>query len=156
FAQLGVKGTPLGVPDVLPSLQTGMINACYGSPLATLALQWYTKVKYMTKMQLAFGIGAALLTKKAYDKLGPELQGIVQQASKEMQAKLMAQVRGDNDRALASLKQQGLTVVDSPKELVQEFEQKALAIRPELEPSVYKHDLRLKVEKLLADYRAGK
>ena len=40
FTQLGVNGVPLGVPDVLPSLQTGLINACYGSPLSTLALQW--------------------------------------------------------------------------------------------------------------------
>ena len=67
--QLGVNGVPLGVPDVLPSLQTGLINACYGSPLSTLALQWYTKVKYMTSMHITQAIGATVITKKEFDKL---------------------------------------------------------------------------------------
>src|SRR6476661_3673657 len=69
FQQLGTNGVPLGVPDVLPSLQTGLINACYGSPLSTLALQWYTKVKYMTSMHISQAIGATVITKKEYDKL---------------------------------------------------------------------------------------
>ena len=56
-----------GVPDVLPSLQTGLINACYGSPLSTLALQWYTKVKYMTSMHISQAIGATVITKKEYE-----------------------------------------------------------------------------------------
>ncbi|HVS17809.1 MAG TPA: TRAP transporter substrate-binding protein DctP, partial [Planctomycetota bacterium] len=56
FKQLGSNGVPLGVPDVLTSLQTGLINACYGSPLSMVALQWYTKVKYMTGMQLSQAI----------------------------------------------------------------------------------------------------
>jgi hypothetical protein len=37
FKQLGSNGVPLGVPDVLTSLQTGLINACYGSPLSMVA-----------------------------------------------------------------------------------------------------------------------
>src|SRR3954467_4279724 len=68
FHQLGVNGVPLGVPDVLPSLQTGLINACYGSPLSTLALQWYTKVKFMTSMHISQAIGATIMTKKDFDK----------------------------------------------------------------------------------------
>jgi hypothetical protein len=40
--------------------------------------------------------------------------------------------------------------------MVKEFMDQAVALRPKLEPSVYSHDFRMKVEKLLADYRAGK
>ena len=74
FTQLGANGVPLGVPDVLPSLQTGLINACYGSPLSTLALQWYTKVKYMTSMHISQAIGATVITKKEFDKLDPWIE----------------------------------------------------------------------------------
>jgi TRAP-type C4-dicarboxylate transport system substrate-binding protein len=158
FKQLGTNGVPLGVPDVLPSLQTGLINACYGSPLATLALQWYTKVKYMTSMHLSQSIGATVMSKAAFDKLAPEEQKQLLSDCKELEGKLLKQIRTDNDKALGSLKAAGLQEVESPKEMVKEFEAQAVAIRsnPTLEPGLYSHDFRMKVEKLLADFRSGK
>ena len=156
FQSLGANGVPLGVPDVLPSLQTGLINACYGSPLSTLALQWYTKVKYMTQMHITQAIGAVVMLKKEFDKLSPEQQKIVLEDSKEMQPKLLKSIRDENTKSLASMKQAGLQVVESPKEMVSQFDEIAKSIRPKLEPSVYSHDFREKVEKLVAEFRAGK
>jgi TRAP-type C4-dicarboxylate transport system substrate-binding protein len=156
FQQLGANGVPLGVPDVLPSLQTGLINACYGSPLSTLALQWYTKVKYMTQMHISQAIGATIVTKKEFDKLPADLQKMVLADSREMEKKLLKTIRDDNDKSLTSLKQSGIQVVDSPPEMRKQFEEQAVLLRPKLEPSVYSHEFRMKVEKLLADYRAGK
>ena len=156
FQQLGTNGVPLGVPDVLPSLQTGLINACYGSPLSTLALQWNTKVKFMTSMHISQAIGATVMAKKEFDKLSPELQKILLNDSKEMEKKLLKTIRDDNAKSLQSLKNAGIQVVDSPKDMVKEFTDQAIALRPKLEPSVYSHEFRMKVEKLLSDYRAGK
>ncbi len=154
--QLGVNGVPLGVPDVLPSLQTGLINGCYGSPLSTLALQWYTKIKYMTGMHITQALGATVITKKQFDKLGPELQKTLMAESKEFEAKVLKQIRADNDKALNSMKQAGLQITDSPPEMVKQFTEQAVAVRSKLEPAVYSHDWRMKVEKLISDYRAGK
>ncbi|HEX2687211.1 MAG TPA: TRAP transporter substrate-binding protein DctP, partial [Kofleriaceae bacterium] len=72
FKKFGLNGVPLGVPEVDGNLTSGKINACYGSPLAAVALQWYTKVKYMTSMPMSFAIGATVLSKKSYDKLSAE------------------------------------------------------------------------------------
>jgi TRAP-type C4-dicarboxylate transport system substrate-binding protein len=156
FEQLGATGVPLGVPDVLPSLQTGLINACYGSPLSVLALQWYTKVKYMTSMQINIAIGATVMVKKEFDKLPPELQKIVMTDSKDLQDRLAKQIRDENTRSLQSIKQAGVQTIESPKEMVAQFDEQAKAIRTKLEPAVYTHEFREKVEKLLSDYRAGK
>ena len=156
FHQLGVNGVPLGVPDVLPSLQTGLINACYGSPLSTLALQWYTKVKYMTSMHISQAIGATVITKKEFDKLDPATQKTLMADSLAFQVKLLKTLRSENDKALVSMKNAGLQVVESPPEMIKQFTQEAMAIRPKLEPQVYSHEFRMKVEKLVADYRAGK
>jgi len=156
FTQLGVNGVPLGVPDVLPSLQTGLINACYGSPLSTLALQWYTKVKYMTSMHISQAIGATVITKKEFDKLDAATQKTLMSDSLEFQNKLLKTLRSENDKALTSMKNAGLQVVESPPEMIKQFSTEAIAIRPKLEPSIYTHEFRMKVEKLVADYRAGK
>jgi TRAP-type C4-dicarboxylate transport system substrate-binding protein len=156
FEQLGANGVPLGVPDVLPSLQTGLINSCYGSPLSVLALQWYTKVKYMTSMHITQAVGATVMVKKEFDKLPPDLQKVVLADSKDLQDKLLKQIREENTRSLTAIKQAGVQVIESPKEMVAQFEEQAKAIRTKLEPAVYTHEFREKVEKLIADYRAGK
>jgi TRAP-type C4-dicarboxylate transport system substrate-binding protein len=156
FQQLGVTGVPLGVPDVLPSLQTGLINSCYGSPLATMALQWYTKVKYMTSMHITQALGATVVTKKEFDKLTPDVQKILLAAGKDFENKVLKQIRGDNEKALQQMKNAGLQVIDSPPPMVKDFTEQAMAIRPKLEPSVYTHEWRTKVEQIVAEYRAGK
>ncbi|NQT93343.1 MAG: TRAP transporter substrate-binding protein DctP, partial [Lentisphaerae bacterium] len=46
----------LAVQDVLPALQTGLIDAAYSSPFGAVALQWHTKVKYMTDMPLTYAL----------------------------------------------------------------------------------------------------
>src|SRR5215813_6297471 len=74
FKKLGVNGVPLGVPDVLPSQQTGTIDACYGSPLAALVLQWYTKVKYSTEVAISYSIGALVMRKEVFSRRSPEDQ----------------------------------------------------------------------------------
>jgi TRAP-type transport system periplasmic protein len=155
FERMGAHGVPLGAPDVLPSLQTGMIDASYGSPLATLALQWYTKLRYMTSLDFGQALGATVITRKELDRLSPAQQQILLDESQKLQARLLVQIRAENDRALAALKRSGIQVIDSPKSLEKEVESFAVGVRGELEPSLYSHDFRLRVEKLVAEYRAG-
>ncbi len=156
FTKLGTPGVPLGVPDVLPSLQTGMINACYGSPLSTLALQWHTKVKYVTALHISQAIGATVLSKKDWDKIPPDMQKIVMQDAADLQVKVLKTIRQDNSDALKKLLAQGIQQVESPAAMVSEFEQVAVGIRSELEGSLYSKEFRNRVEALVKEFRAGK
>src|SRR5215510_1037672 len=61
YRKLNISGVPLGVPEVDAALTSGRINACYGSPVAAVALQWYSKVKFMTSMPMSFAMGATVL-----------------------------------------------------------------------------------------------
>ena len=155
FAELGITGVPLGVPDVLPSLQTGLIDACYGSPLSTLALQWHSKVKYISSMVIIQSAGATVLTKVSWDKLTPDQQKIVVEESKLLQSRLLKQVREDNDKALAKMKSLGLQVVETPAALVSEFQQQSKTLRASLDGQLYTKEFRQRVEQVLAQ-KSGK
>ena len=48
FDRLGLRGVALGVPEVLPALQSGKVEAVFGSPLAAVSLQWHDKIRYMS------------------------------------------------------------------------------------------------------------
>jgi TRAP-type C4-dicarboxylate transport system substrate-binding protein len=155
FQQLGINGVPLGVPDVLPSLQTGLINSVYGSPLAAVALQWYSKEKYISSMVISQSVGAIVTTKAAFEGLKPEVQQIVVEESHKLQEKLLKQVRDDNVIALKKMQTQGLQLVQTPPELEKEFEAQGRLVAQKLEGQVYTHDFRARVEKLVAEYRAS-
>ena len=154
FRQLGLHGVPLGVPDVLPALSTGMVDSVFGSPLAVLALQWHGRLRTMTSMHFGQAIGATVITRAELEKLSPADQKILLEESLALEKRVLAQIRGENDRALDALKKNGLTVVPSPPELGAELASVGEPLRRELEGTLYSAPLRARVEKLVADYRA--
>ena len=108
----GVSSVPLGVPDVLPSLNTGHIDTFYTSALATLSLQWFTKVKHRIAMPFAMGIGAIVIDKGTLDALPPEHRKVVVDTVGKWARALVKKVRADNKRAITILRQRGITDVD--------------------------------------------
>jgi len=150
FQHLGINAVPLGVPDVLPALQTGLINACNGSPLAAVALQWHSKIKYATSMVTSIAVGAAVLTKKQWDALTPEQRKVVEEESKILSAGLTKLVRNDNALALKKMQAQGIEVVPTPEPLVAEFRSKAKAATADLEGKLFSKEFRARVEQILA------
>jgi len=109
--KLGVSPRLLGLPGVLPALNTGMIDTVTNSPLGCTALQWHSKLKYVAGESTAIGIGATVITKKAYDKLKPEHQKILLKYSRKYHQALLKRIRRDNTRALATLKSMGMKVM---------------------------------------------
>jgi TRAP-type transport system periplasmic protein len=154
FKRLGVNGVPLGVPDVLPSLQTGAIDACYGSPLAAVALQWYSKVKFSTDVAISYSIGALVVRKEVFSKLSPEDQKAVREVGAEMGQKLMDSVRRDNSRAEKAMQKSGVQTVPSPPALVADFEKEGQAVWGDLSGGkLYSSELLDKVKKYVAEAR---
>jgi TRAP-type C4-dicarboxylate transport system substrate-binding protein len=109
---------PLGVPEVMPALNTGRINACYGSPVAMVALQWYTKVKYATSLPMSYGIGGSVLRKEVWEKISATDQKAIEKVLKVQAKKLRKIVRKDNGRALKAMKRAGVKIVETPADVV--------------------------------------
>jgi hypothetical protein len=62
---LGYTPVPLETGDILPSIQTGMINAVPSTPYFALATQIYTTASNMLDMNWAPIVGALIITKKS-------------------------------------------------------------------------------------------
>jgi TRAP-type C4-dicarboxylate transport system substrate-binding protein len=118
FRALGISPIPLSVVDVLTSLQTGLINGAYTAPLAAVALQWNTRVKYMLNVPLADAAGAVVVAKKKFDTLPPDLQEILMRNGKKYMALLTAKSRTENAAAIQTMKRNDQIVeVNNPKML---------------------------------------
>ena len=156
FKKLGLNGIPLGVPEVDAGLTSGKINACYGSPVAAVALQWYSKVKYMTSMPMSFGIGATVMSMKSVDKISAEDRKTLETIAKAASKKLRKVIRKANEDAKATMTRKGVTVVQTPVAMVDEFSKQAEQIWQELAGKVYSKEELDMVLKYRAEFRAKK
>ncbi|HTJ45170.1 MAG TPA: TRAP transporter substrate-binding protein DctP [Kofleriaceae bacterium] len=154
YRKLNISGVPLGVPEVDAALTSGRINACYGSPLAAVALQWNTKVKYMTSMPMSYGLGATVMSLDAYKKLAPEDAKTMLKLANKMGGKVRVGVRKDNKDAQKQMIQKGVKVVQTPAAMVSEFTKASQEVWKELVGKVYSQEELDMVLKYRDEYRA--
>jgi len=157
FTALGIKPIPLSITDVMTSLQTGMIDGIYGSPLAVLAMQWHTRMKYALSLPLTNASGAVLLSKKVFASLSKEDQAALLKAGDSYFRELTRISRSDNAKSADLLKKAGIKFTDSEgKSIVGEFEKAGEAARNALAGKLYPQEMLDRIEKALADFRRPK
>ena len=154
FKKLGLNGVPLGVPEVDAGLTSGKIDAAYGSPVAAVALQWYTKVKYMTSMPMSFAIGATVVSIDSLKKMSADDVKIVEDIGKANAKKLRKVIRKANDDAKGTMTRKGVTVVQTPAAMVDEFTKQSQDAWKELVGKIYTQDELNMVLKYRDEYRA--
>ena len=156
FKALHINPIPLSVINVMTALQTGMIDGVYISPLAIIALQWFTKVKYMMEIALADAAGAVLISKRMYNKLPQEYQEILLSNSKKYFSKLMKLSREDNQRSIETLKQNGIKLIPPPAAAeMKQFYDAGKKARRMMAGKLYSLELVEEVEKALIEFRKG-
>jgi len=137
FEKIGLNPVPLALPDVFTSLQTGLIDTVYISPVAAIALQWYTKVKYMIDMPIVDGSGAVLVKKEFFDSLPPEYQEITRTVMGKYLKKLTRATRKLNNKSIKVLADKGIEIIKPDSRHVQQFQAKGLAAAKSLVGEMY-------------------
>jgi TRAP-type transport system periplasmic protein len=154
FKKLALNGVPLGVPEVDAALTSGKIDACYGSPVAAVALQWYSKVKYMTSMPMSFAIGATVVSLDALKKISPEDQKLIEDISKAQSKKLRKVIRKANEDARSTMTRKGIEIVQTPTAMVDDCSKQAHEAWNDLVGKIYSKEELADVLKYRDEYRA--
>lgn len=153
---LGYTPVPLETADILPSIQTGMINAVPSTPYFALATQVYTTASNMLDLNWAPIVGALIITKKAWDELTPEGQAAVREAGAKAGVQLRAKARQEVDDAVDAMKKRGLTVNKPNVEQMKEWNDLADKLYPKIRGRMVPADTFDEVVGYLKAYRAGK
>src|SRR6185436_12198059 len=74
YRAFGALPQPIAVTEVLPALQTGVVDGFDNTPLYTFAASWHLAIKHFTLSEHCYQPGAVLASKKEFDKLPPDLQ----------------------------------------------------------------------------------
>lgn len=108
---VGVAATPLSIPDVLTSLQTGLIDTAFNSFYGAIVMQWFTRINYITDLPFAYAYGALVVDKKSFSRLPPAYAALLESVAKKHFDKLLADTRRSNEEALQVLKNNGIKLI---------------------------------------------
>jgi TRAP-type C4-dicarboxylate transport system substrate-binding protein len=152
---LGYQPVVLEISDILPGLQTGMINMVPSTPFYALIGQFYNHAPYMLDMNWVPIVGAVVVTRKAWDAMTPSAQKALRQAGDAAGAELRAISRRENEESVEAMKKRGLKVQPVSPELEAEWRKVAEQAYPMIRGNMVPAELFDEVQSLLREYRAG-
>ncbi len=121
FDEARVTAIPLSIPDVLVGLQTGLVDVVYAPPTVAIALQWFTRVKCLTNVPLAYTTGAVVMKRDVFKGLPPDVRNILLDSSRRLLEHSKEMTRKENQDAIKVMTKQGVKIVTPPKENIEEF-----------------------------------
>jgi len=156
FKRMKLNGVPLGVPEVLGALQSHRIDACYGPPLAAVALQWSSEVTHATSMPVTYSQGGVIVRAKWLEGLSAEDRAALDEIAADMGTQFVSRVRRDNKRAIGAMIKAGIDIVRTPPALATLFEADAKKVWKDLAGTLYTEDDLELVLRHLREFRAAK
>ena len=114
FRQLGADATPMAWGEVFTSLQQGLLDAQENPIPIVSTFKLYEVQKYLSLTGHVYSPAPVLMSKKAWDRMTPDLQKILLDTAMEV-AKVQRQLnRGQEDKQLGELRAKGMTVIEHP------------------------------------------
>jgi TRAP-type C4-dicarboxylate transport system substrate-binding protein len=152
---LGYTPVPLETTDILPAIQTGMINVVPSTPYFALATQVYNTAPHMLDINWAPIVGALVVTRKAWDAMSPAVQTAVRSASDKAGAQIRTKARQEVDEAVDAMKKRGLTVNKPNPAQMKEWNDLAEKLYPRIRGTMVPNETFDDVMAHLKTFRAG-
>ena len=117
----GFSPVPLAITDLLPSLQTGLVDAFPAPPAAALAFQWFALAPNMTDFRWQPLPGTTVISMRQWNKVPPDLRPLLEKAAREVGTRLQARIRKLELEAIEVMKEHGLAIHSVPPAVVEEW-----------------------------------
>lgn len=152
---IGISPIQLSIPDVLSSLQTGLVDTVFNSLYGSIVLQWFTKAKYITDTPFGYAYGVFLLDKKKFDKLPAKYAEIIRQAADNHFSVLIDETRKSNDESRRVMQERGVTFVKAEAASLQDLYLDRDKTVEKLTGTAFSKEAYARTMEILSAYRAG-
>ncbi|MBH9551506.1 TRAP transporter substrate-binding protein DctP [Inhella sp. 4Y17] len=133
---LGYTPVPLETNDVLPALQTGMIQVVPTTPYFALATQVFGPAPHMLDLNWAPVVGAVVVTAKAWEAMSPAAQVALKAAGEKAGVAIRAAARREVEESVEAMRKRGLQVHKPTPEQLKEWTDLAEKLYPKLRGSL--------------------
>ena len=145
---------PSSLTNVLTGLQTGLIDVVAIPPAVAVALQWHTKVKYVTRVPVLYVMGFMGIQKKAFSRLDPADQEVVREVMSGVYTKVGERSMQESENAVEALMSVGLEMVEpTPGEFEKMSEVAADTNREMAQKGMFSPEFLQQMQSHIDDYR---
>jgi TRAP-type transport system periplasmic protein len=153
---LGYQPVVLEVSDILPGLQTGMVNAVPSTPFWALTLQFFGHAPYMLELDWAPMVGALVVTRKAWDAMSPAGREALRKAGEVAGVELRALSRREHQESVLAMQKRGLKVQSLSPEAEADWRHAAEEMYPLIRGRMVPAEFFDQVQDLLRELRAAR
>ena len=153
---LGFQPIPLEIGDMLPGLQKGLIGAVSTAPFYALATQVYGTAPHMLEVNWEALIGAVVVNAKTWESIPAATRDSLRKAADAAGTQMRKRGRQDAEESVLAMGKRGLKTHPVTPEIEAEWRRIAEDVYPKIRGNMVPADMFDKVQRLLAEYRAGK
>lgn len=117
----GFQPVSLPVGELLPSLQSGLVEAFASPPTIALAFQWYPRAAHMTAMRWQPLPGCVIVDNRTWHRIPENLRHELMASSRRIGAGLLKKSREFEKEAIEVIKKHGVIVHEVPDEARREW-----------------------------------
>ena len=105
---LNLLPVPLPMTDVLTGLQTGLIDIVAIPPVVALALQWHTKISYITRVPVLYAMGFLAIDSKIINRINTHDQKVLNEVINRIYSEVDSNSQQDSENAYEALSKIGI------------------------------------------------
>ena len=144
----------LPVTDILPGLETGLIDTVPVAPMWALLGQFDRITRYMVRINWVPVIGATVIRKQRFEALSSDVRDAMLNASRVAAAKLRAHRSVQDEESIRAMQARGLTVRAATPEIERAWRKVAEIAWPKIRGSMVPAETFDTVRAIVTDYRA--
>jgi len=152
---IGYHPVVLDVADMLPALQTGMLDMVPTTPFWALTLQLYPHAPHMLELDWAPLVGAIVVTRPLWDSMSPAGQKALRAAAEIAGGRMRALSRREQQESVEAMRMRGLVVHAVTAELEAEWRAMAKSLYPHVRGRMVPEAQFDEVMRLLEAYRSA-
>ena len=105
---LNLLPVPLPMTDVLTGLQTGLIDIVAIPPVVALALQWHTKINYITRVPVLYAMGFLAIDSKMINRINTDDRKVLNEVISRIYSEVDSNSQQDSENAYEALSKIGI------------------------------------------------
>lgn len=153
FRLMGYQAIPVAQNELLTSLNSGMVDAFYSSPIAAAGFQWFARAPYMLDLPVAPFIGGVVVSDRAWNRVPEHLKPQLVAAVVRHVDRLETVMEELETEAISTMQDYGLTVTElsdaQRRGWIDEFERsRDVTVGTVFDEQMYRH-----IQNLLTEYR---
>jgi len=150
---LDFNAIPIGLNEVLTSLNSGMIDACYTVRTGAAAYQWFGIANHMTDLPMAPVLAGIVISKRVWDRIPDMYKEDMIEAAEKVAVTLSRETEALEKEAMRIMLENGLIVHDVPPSAEKQWQTEFSRGIEMIKGDSFSVDIYEQVKELIEDYR---